>query len=595
MGELSAAEERVRAGDGVLGTPGYDEVASGQGWPASRQVRAAVVVELLTRRDPPRRTVSVEGALIVGDLDLSKVTTTSPLFLRRCFVDGDLSLAGARTDRVDLDGCHVRGRLVATSLVAQDSVLVTNAVCEAGVWMPGAEVRGTLGFSGSRMGGHGSGSLQAAYLTARSFVMTAADCDGRVDLQNAHVTGSVTLNGTYIRGTDDVALGADSLRAASLACQGDAATGREFRALGTVRLLDARVDAGTVNFAGASLAATRRGEVDDTGDALVASRLRCSAGVFLRNGFTAVGAVDVRGAAIGGQLDCSAAHLQGSPVSLRCDRTTIGEDLLLNRSFTAAGTVHLNGTTVDQQLSLRSSTLTGTTGPALVVNDVRANQLVIDWAAVPLGVVDLTGSTVGTLVDDPGTWPAPGDLVLGDLTYRSLAVPGTAAQRLGWLARDRYGYVPGAYEVLAAAFRLQGDEDSAREVLIGKQRARREHTGGRHAPARWWSAFLRWTVGYGYAPARIVPWFVGLLLAGWVLFAGPLAGAMVATGDSARVRGFQAFLYVLDLLLPVASLGVRDGWTPTGAAQVVVVAWTLAGWVLGLTLVAAISGALRRD
>jgi hypothetical protein len=67
------------------------------------------------------------------------------------------------------------------------------------------------------------------------------------------------------------------------------------------------------------------------------------------------------------------------------------------------------------------------------------------------------------------------------------------------------------------------------------------------------------------------------------------------TNDAAKAQDFEPFLYVLDLLLPVASLGVRTGWTPTGVAQWLVVVWTLAGWLLGLTLVAAISGAFKRD
>jgi uncharacterized membrane protein YqaE (UPF0057 family) len=132
-------------------------------------------------------------------------------------------------------------------------------------------------------------------------------------------------------------------------------------------------------------------------------------------------------------------------------------------------------------------------------------------------------------------------------------------------------------------------------LLIGKQHARRERPGRRHAPARWWSTFLRWTVGYGYAPARIFPWFIGLLLVGWALFAGPVKHSLVATDDAAKAQDFDPFLYVIDLLLPVASLGVRSGWTATGVAQWLVVALTLAGWLLGLTLVAAISGAFKRD
>jgi len=52
---------------------------------------------------------------------------------------------------------------------------------------------------------------------------------------------------------------------------------------------------------------------------------------------------------------------------------------------------------------------------------------------------------------------------------------------------------------------------------------------------------------------------------------------------------------VLDLLIPVASLGVRGAWLATGSAQWAAVVLTAAGWLLGLTLVTALSGALKKD
>lgn len=75
----------------------------------------------------------------------------------------------------------------------------------------------------------------------------------------------------------------------------------------------------------------------------------------------------------------------------------------------------------------------------------------------------------------------------------------------------------------------------------------------------------------------------------------PAKHSLVATSEAAKAQGIQPLLYVIDLLPPVASLGVRNGWTPTGLAQWLVVVWTLAGRLLGLTLIAAISGALKPD
>jgi hypothetical protein len=599
--QLSPPEQQVWDSTGVdadkvvLGMPEAPEVREGFSWGLKRQVRASVLVDLLTNDATGRHGVALIGARIVGSLDLSNMRITIPLFLKWCYFDGDVVLAGATTGRIDLDHSCLAGGLIAPGLVATDSILVTEAHCQKGVWMPGAEIKGTLGFSGTTIGSHGDGALQASHLIARAFTMSGAECNGTLDLRHAYVSGDVTLDGSVIRGTKDIAVHAQALRAASLSCQGDADTDRDFTAVGTVRILDAQVE-GTINFAGATLTATENGTASTTANALLADRVRCSAGMFLRNGFSTTGTVSLQGIQVGGQVDCSKAHLTATPFALIADRATIGQDLLLNREFTADGTVHLNGTKVGGQLTFRTATLaTTTTGPAVVLDSVEADQLLLDWATVPTGIVDLTGTTVGTLVDNPATWPAKGDLLIGELTYRSLSEPGEVEDRLKWLQRNKFGYSPHAYDVLAESYRTRGDDDAARAVLIGKQRARRERLGRRHAPARWWSTFLRWTVGYGYTPARIVPWFLGLLLVGWALFAGPVKHSLVATNDAAKAQDFEPFLYVLDLLLPVASLGVRTGWTPTGVARWLVVAWTLAGWLLGLTLVAAISGAFKRD
>jgi hypothetical protein len=601
MSQLFPQEQQLRDSTGVeadkvvLGWPQAAEVCQGASWGQERQIRASFLVDLLDKDAAGRRSVAIVGARIQGDFDLSALRVTTPLFLRRCYFDGDVILAGATTERIDLDHSCLSGQLVATNLSTKDSVLVTNATCHGGVWMPGADVKGTLSFSGTTIGPYGDGALLATHLTARGFNMSSADCDGCVDLRHAAVTGEVSLNGSIIHGSAEIAVHAQALRAASLSFQGDARTNRSFTAFGEVRILDARVEGGTINFSGATLIATRDGQANNRGYALRADRVQCGAGMFLRNGFSTNGTVCLQAAQIGGQLDCSKAHLRGTPFAFIADRANIGQDLLLHE-FQADGTVHLNGTKVGQQLTFRSAKLaTATTGPAVVLDNAKADQLFLTWATAPTGIVDLTGTTVDTLVDDKATWPADGELILGDLTYRTLAEPGEVGDRLRWLGRNRFGYAPQAYDVLSAAYRTRGDDDAGRAVLIGKQRARRERPGGRNAPARWWSAFLRWTVGYGYAPTRIIPWFVSVLMVAWVLFAGPVRESLVATNDAARAQGFQPFLYVSDLLLPVASLGVRSGWTPTGIAQWLVVVLTLTGWLLGLTLVAAISGALKRD
>ncbi len=455
--------------------------------------------------------------------------------------------------------------------------------------MLGAEIKGALSFSGSEVGSdRGRAAIVANNLVTRDFVMQNARIAGALQLSDATVAGNISLDSTRIESSSGTAVQAAQIQVAgSMSCQGAEGSDTSFSTFGSFKMVGARVE-GSINFAGATL----------TGEyALLADRIRCGAGIRLRENFTATGTVSLQAAEVRGQVDCGAATMNGTPYSLLADGAVVEQDMLLNRGFTARGTVSLAGTQVKGQLSFAKATLDGdgTAGLAARLSGVKAGALLTNWTTAPAGTVDVSGAVVGYFLDFPETWPAAGNLILNDFTYERLSQPDTVKRRLEWLKLNKFGYVPQVYDALAETYRAASNDESARTVLIEKQRARREHPGARNVPARWWSTFLRLSVGYGYAPARIVPWLLATLVMGTVLFAGPANGSMVPTNDAAKAQDLQPFLYTLDLLVPVASIGVSNGWTPTGAAQWLVVAFTLTGWLFGLTLGVALSGALKRD
>ena len=92
------------------------------------------------------------------------------------------------------------------------------------------------------------------------------------------------------------------------------------------------------------------------------------------------------------------------------------------------------------------------------------------------GRVVLNGAKVVTLIDVSTSWPGPGGLAMGGFVYENLVPYGhfPLSRRLEWVAAATPEYVPEPYERLAAVLRNCGEDADAREVLLAKQRRRRE-------------------------------------------------------------------------------------------------------------------------
>ncbi|MFD7943341.1 oxidoreductase, partial [Streptomyces sp. NPDC059744] len=138
-----------------------------------------------------------------------------------------------------------------------------------------------------------------------------------------------------------------------------------------------------------------------------------------------------------------------------------------------------------------------------------------------------------------------------------------------------------------AVLRNCGEDADAREVLLAKQRRRRETLP---PAAKLWGILQDWTVAYGYRPGRAAVWMAVLWAAGAVAF---------SQYDPASIKRdehpeWNAALYALDLLVPVINLGqdgywrMEDGWQWASAALV------LLGWILATTVAAGASRLLRR-
>ncbi|MGR6969866.1 oxidoreductase [Streptomyces cynarae] len=206
------------------------------------------------------------------------------------------------------------------------------------------------------------------------------------------------------------------------------------------------------------------------------------------------------------------------------------------------------------------------------------------------GKVILSGARIVNLVDRWTSWPGLGDLHMGGFAYENL-VPQDAfplARRLEWVAAATAEYNPEPYERLAAVLRNSGEDEDAREVLLAKQRRRRETLP---LAAKLWGYVQDWTVAYGYRPGRAAVWMAVLWAAASIAFSHASHPPVSKDGHPA----WNPSLFALDLLLPVIDLGQAGQWRLNGAWQWLSAAVILLGWILATTVAAGATRLLRRS
>jgi len=299
-----------------------------------------------------------------------------------------------------------------------------------------------------------------------------------------------------------------------------------------------------------------------SGRALNVEASKIGSNVFLGSGFKAEGEVNLLGATIDGDLDCSGAEfLNASGRALNVEASKIGRNALFRDGFQAQGQVNLLGATIRG---------------LQIVNVLEAEQTILD----------LRLTEVGTFWDDEGSWPKEGNLRLDGFRYERLyeASPFQADSRKKWLRRQSPDkFLPQPYEQLAAVLRKMGHERDARLVMIEKNQERARFT---HFPQQgwWWYNVFGRLIGYGYAPWRALAISVAMILLGWFLFYQGFShdlisptreNAYVKTPNGHLVLGksgrpeiskdypvFNPLVYSLESFIPLIRFDQSGSWAP---------------------------------
>ncbi|MFC9976810.1 hypothetical protein ACFVH6_38515 [Spirillospora sp. NPDC127200] len=298
------------------------------------------------------------------------------------------------------------------------------------------------------------------------------------------------------------------------------------------------------------------------------------------------GGVRLVGARMNGGLFMQGTTLRNPGRNALDAQNMIVEDAAeFSRGFTAIGTVRLRSARVNGILSFHEARLDSgdPTRMALHASHLHTDELLLYVAEKIKGRVSLAYSRIAVLRDTPEFWPD--ELYLNGLTYETLS-DATFRQRLSWVGRDpRFHLQP--YEQLAAYYHAAGHDDQARKVQLAKQRARRRKL---RPVGKAWNYLLDWTVGFGYRPWLAFAWFGALVAFGTTVFSLNKPRP-VKPPDERPV--FHAFVYTLDLLIPIDTFGQQQAFDPSGWSRWVAYGLVATGWVLATALIAGVTRVLR--
>ena len=287
-------------------------------------------------------------------------------------------------------------------------------------------------------------------------------------------------------------------------------------------------------------------------------------------------------------------------------------------------------------------------GAAIALSLARAHVhgiLYLSDNQISSGIVNLAGAQVARLRDEPAGPGASYPLRLDGFIYSDFSrhTDTSVYARLDWLARrpEDMPFSAQPYEHLASILSTLGHRSDEKTVLMHKERLlRAENRRLMHGRGSWLKyaisvatePVLRFTVGYGYRPARalfistllilFLGWYFGkawdagdmapdagplLVSAGWVsateTHADNPAAFWSAPGQAGQdYETFHPFAYAADLMVPIINLGQESAWAPSTSRS----PWgwhgwwirwfaKLAGWVITALAAGALTGMIRND
>jgi hypothetical protein len=607
--------------------------------------------------------VKIKGGYISGVLNFEGCETALTLFCSHCRFSDEPNFRDAEIGQLNLYGSHIPC-LNGHRMRVKRSVLMSGEFKARGtVNLSSAYIKGTLSCNGGEFDGTGQNALNCAGLRvgASVFLGKGFKAIGQVFLRGATIGGQLSCVGGEFDGVGQNALDCDAMQVGK-----DVYLRDGFKAKGQVVLRGATIG-GQFSCIG--------GEFDRAGkEALNCDKMQVGASVFLRDGFKAKGEVVLRGATISGQLDCTGGEFDGGLIekkqrdALNCDAMLVGKGVFLRNGFKAIGRVIFTNANISDSLQCHKLKVNG---------DFIAKGMIVGrefrWRYVDgeQSEVNLSGAQVGVLVDDVGSWNGVGRLYLKGFKYGAIdnqRADFPLEKRLEWLHKsycqkyqisddtslptvvmqDSERFEPQPYTQLAQVLQRDGQRGAAEKVReVMERRLRKsefirkqlENDGRFGARVRSvvsiltvpFDQFFGRVFGYGHAPMRGLWFAFGVIVASCIFFGavyekGQFApnSDIILTNDDWKkfaddplvanpakdwsaddagkdYESFSAIGYGIDLFLPLDALGQEGAWAPSrdrgnwGFAGFYL-RWVVQflGWVFTAVLAAALTGIIGR-
>jgi hypothetical protein len=365
--------------------------------------------------------------------------------------------------------------------------------------------------------------------------------------------------------------------------------------------------------------------------------------------FQADGQVRLPGATIGGQLNCRGGHFRNAGGNaLNAFAAKITHDVVLADTegqaivdaddnllrFQADGEVRLRGATIGGQLNCRGGLFRNQEGISLradfaeVIGAFRWTGI-SETQGVSANEVSLRYASVGILDDDEVGWSAVKSFALDGFRYKALSpeAPRHWKKRAKWLAMQT-SYASQPYQQLASVYQNVGDDAASRKILMEQFNAqlRKPHSSALPSRTKAWRWLLRGAVGHGYEPWRALGWALLIWLVAWFGVQAALgARAMVPTRSLPNETSTDDVsspdpanqelaidpedcgqtnypclvpaIYAAELVFPIVNLDQRDNWRPNGPLgyRLITPVFVTLGWALTTLVVAGFTSLVRRD
>jgi sRNA-binding regulator protein Hfq len=347
-----------------LSDPSNDPEKSSD-WGKERSIRANLIRWLCldqTARDRVNSNgIRVCGANLIERLSLSYATIPFGLTLMACRLVEDADLVSASLTELDLRGSWIRS-LNADSVNIKGGVFLSLGFRAQGVVrLPTAQIGTDLSCESASFTNPSGVALNADGVTVKRNVFFRENfrANGEVRLLGAQIGGNLECDGAMLKnGPLPNSQGSGiALHADRVTIGGYALLRNGFTAEGEVMLLNAEIGA-NLDCQNALMENPPKVGVPRSGAALSADGIRVKGNAVLSSGFRARGEVRLRGAHIGGNLDCeNGVFANPSRMALDADRIRVNGYVFLRNGFSAEGEVKLLNAEIGSNLECDNAKL----------------------------------------------------------------------------------------------------------------------------------------------------------------------------------------------------------------------------------------------